>query len=59
MNGLDPNVVVRYLAQDDARQVAAAPRLIEGSLSAEVRGFVLMVTLAEVAWVMTSNYRAT
>jgi predicted nucleic-acid-binding protein len=51
--------VVRNLAQDDARQAAAATRLIEGSLSAELRGFVSMVTLAEVVWVMTSNYRAT
>ena len=59
MIGLDANVVVRYLAQDDARQAGAATRLIEGSLSAEVRGFVSMVTLAELVWVMTSNYRAT
>jgi len=51
--------VVRYLAQDDARQAAAATRLIEGSLSAEVRGFISIVTLAEVVWVMASNYRAT
>lgn len=39
------------------RQAAAATRLIEGSLSAEVRGFISMVTLVEVAWVMASNYR--
>jgi predicted nucleic-acid-binding protein len=51
--------VVAYLAQDDARQAAAATRLIEGSLSAEVRGFISIVTLAEVVWVMASNYRAT
>jgi len=57
--GLDTNVVVRYLAQDDVRQAAAATRLIEGSLSAEARGFISIVTLAEVAWVMSSNYRAT
>ena len=58
MIGLDTNVVVRYLAQDDVRQAAAATRLIEGSLSAEERGFVSLVTLAEVVWVMSSNYRA-
>lgn len=51
--------IVRYLAQDDARQAAAVTRLIEGSLSAEVRGFISIVTLAEVVWVMASNYRAT
>jgi len=56
--GLDTNVIVRYLAQDDVRQAAVATRLIEGSLSAEARGFVSIVTLAEVVWVMASNYRA-
>jgi predicted nucleic-acid-binding protein len=57
--GLDTNVIVRYLAQDDPRQSAAATRLMEGSLSGEERGFVSVVTLAEVVWVMSSNYRAT
>jgi predicted nucleic-acid-binding protein len=56
--GLDTNVIVRYLAQDDVRQAAIATRLIEGSLSAEARGFVSIVTLAEIVWGMSSNYRA-
>jgi len=56
--GLDSNVIVRYLAQDDVRQATIATRFIEGSLSAEVRGFVSIVTLAEVVWVMASNYSA-
>jgi predicted nucleic-acid-binding protein len=56
--GLDTNVVVRYLAQDDARQAAIATRLIEGSLSADVRGFISIVTLAEIVWVISSNYGA-
>ena len=58
MIGLDTNVVVRYLAQDDERQAAATNRLIEGSLSAESRGFISNVSLAEIVWVMTANYRA-
>ena len=58
MIGLDSNVIVRYLAQDDVRQATIATRFIEGSLSAEVRGFVSIVTLAEVVWVMASNYSA-
>ena len=58
MIGLDTNVVVRYLAQDNARQAAIATRLIEGSLSADVRGFISIVTLAEIVWVMSSNYGA-
>ncbi len=58
MIGLDTSVIVRYLAQDDLGQAAAATQFIEGSLSPEARGFVSIVTLAEVVWVMTSNYRA-
>lgn len=58
MIGLDTNVVVRYLAQDDVRQAAMATRLIEGSLTAEARGFISIVTLVEIVWVMSSNYRA-
>ena len=34
MIGLDTNVLVRYLAQDDAKQAAIATRLIEHELSA-------------------------
>ncbi len=37
--------IVRYLAQDDARQAAAAMRLIEGSLTAESRGFVFIARM--------------
>ena len=58
MIGLDTNVIVRYLAQDDARQAAIATRLIEQSLSANTRGFVSIITLAEIVWVMSSNYGA-
>lgn len=59
MIGLDTNVIIRYLAQDDVRQAATATRLIEGSLTSEERGFISVVTLAEIVWVMSSNYRAT
>jgi predicted nucleic-acid-binding protein len=55
---LDTNVLVRYLAQDDARQSAAATRLVERSLSAEQPGFVSLVALLETVWVMESCYQA-
>ena len=58
MIGLDTNVIVRYVAQDDARQSAAATRLMEGTLSAESPGFVTLVTLCEVAWVLAECYGA-
>jgi predicted nucleic-acid-binding protein len=59
MIGLDTNVLVRYLAQDDPRQSAAATRLIDSELSAGAPGFVSLVVLAELCWVLRSLYSAT
>ena len=58
MIALDTNVLVRYLAQDDARQSALATRLIEKTLSPSNRGFVSLITLMETVWVMESCYGA-
>lgn len=58
MIALDTNVLVRYLAQDDARQSALATRLVERTLSPSNRGFVSLVTLIETVWVMESRYGA-
>jgi predicted nucleic-acid-binding protein len=56
--GLDTNVVIRYLAQDDARQSAAATRLMERTLTAERPGFLTVVTICEIAWVLAECYGA-
>ena len=58
MTGLDMPVVVRYLVQDDPRQAAAATRLFERTLSAEAPGFVSLVTLCQIAWVLAECYGA-
>jgi predicted nucleic-acid-binding protein len=58
MRALDTNVLVRYLAQDDAKQSAAATRFIEQDLSPSERGFVSLVALLETVWVMESRYGA-
>lgn len=59
MIGLDTNVLVRYLAQDDRVQAAVATALIENECTAERPGFVGLVVLAEVVWVSESIYGAT
>ncbi|WP_373061034.1 PIN domain-containing protein [Gemmatimonas sp.] len=59
MIGLDTNVLVRYLAQDDRAQAALATALIETRCTAEIPGFVGLVVLAEVVWVSESSYGAT
>lgn len=55
MTGLDTNVLVRYVMQDDPRQSLRATRLIE-SLRAEEPGFVPVVVLVELVWVLTGSY---
>ena len=58
MHALDTNVLVRYLAQDDAKQSAAATRLLEERLTRADRGFVSLVVVLETVWVMESRYGA-
>jgi predicted nucleic-acid-binding protein len=55
MIGLDTNVLVRYIMQDDLKQSPLATRLIE-SRSVESRGFVALVSVVELFWVMSSAY---
>lgn len=59
MIGLDTNVLVRYIAQDDAAQSPLATRFIEGDCSVEQPGFIGLVTLVELVWVLESCYAAT
>jgi predicted nucleic-acid-binding protein len=53
--GLDTNVLVRYITQDDSKQSALASTLIE-SLDETSPGFVTLVTVVELAWVLESAY---
>ncbi len=55
MIGLDTNILVRYVAQDDAKQSLRATRLIE-SLTAEAPGYVGLVAVVELVWVLTGCY---
>lgn len=57
MTGLDTNVLVRYLTQDDPKQAPLATRLIE-SLSRDTPAFVSHVVLVETVWVLESCYDA-
>jgi predicted nucleic-acid-binding protein len=58
MIGLDTNVLVRYIVQDDQRQSALATRFIEKECSAADPGFISLVTLVELVWVSESCYQA-
>jgi predicted nucleic-acid-binding protein len=54
--GLDTNIVVRFLTQDDPIQSARATKLIEHVLTFENPGFISVVVMAEVAWVLKRPY---
>ena len=58
MIGLDTNVLVRYIMQDDPKQSSKAAKLIE-SLDAENPGFITIVSVVELYWVLTSSYELT
>lgn len=56
MIGLDTNVLVRYLVQDDPEQAAAANLLLETRCTRESPGFVSALVLAELIWVLRGAY---
>lgn len=56
MIGLDTNVLVRYLAQDDPVQSPLAAALIEERLSDHDPGFISVVAMVETAWVLERAY---
>jgi|SRR5579871_3505472 len=56
MIGIDTNVLVRYLTQDDPVQSAKATRLIEQRLSEAKPGFISTVAIVETVWVLDRAY---
>ena len=57
MIALDTNVLLRYLTQDDPAQSRKAVEVIERRLTLENPGFVSLVSVLEIVWVLRSLYR--
>lgn len=55
MIGLDTNILVRYISQDDPIQSEQANALFE-SLSTGLEAYVTVVSLVELVWVLSSCY---
>jgi len=55
VKGIDTNVLVRYVMQDDERQSALATKLFEG-LTIQEPGFIALVSLVEFSWVLSSCF---
>jgi predicted nucleic-acid-binding protein len=56
MTGLDTNILVRYITKDDLEQGRRAADLLR-NLTLESMGYVSLVTLIELVWVLRSQYR--
>jgi predicted nucleic-acid-binding protein len=59
MIGLDTNVVLRYLLQDDPKQSRQANLVFERRLSEQAPGFISLATVLEIVWVLRSLLRQT
>ena len=56
MIGIDTNVLIRYVIQDDPRQSAIASAFLD-SLTPENPGFITLVSLTELCWVLIKRYK--
>ncbi|MDI6753879.1 MAG: type II toxin-antitoxin system VapC family toxin [Thermodesulfobacteriota bacterium] len=56
IKGLDTNVLVRYLTQDDERQAEAAAKAIEGAAAKGEKMLIQPIILCELVWVLESAY---
>ncbi len=56
MIGLDTNILVRHLVQDDPVQSQKATALIEERLTEGNPGFISTVVMVETAWVLERSY---
>ncbi len=56
MTGLDTSILVRYLTQDDSIQSPVATEILEKRLSEANPGFISVVVIAEMVWVLDRAY---
>jgi predicted nucleic-acid-binding protein len=56
MNGLDTNVLVRYITQDDEKQAKLAEKAIENARSQGEKLLIQPIVICEMIWVLESAY---
>jgi len=56
MIALDTNVVIRYLTQDDKKQSLIANKVFEKTLTPNKQGFISLIVLTEIVWVLEACY---
>ena len=56
MVGIDTNVLVRHIVQDDEEQAGLARELIENRLDVHNQGHLPLIVLCELVWVLGTAY---
>ena len=56
MIGIDTNILVRYIVQDDEAQAVLASRLLEDTMTEKTPGLVSAIVLCELVWVLRRAY---
>jgi predicted nucleic-acid-binding protein len=56
LTGIDTNILIRYVIQDDPLQFSIASNFLD-SLTAENPGYITLVSLAELCWVLIQRYK--
>ena len=56
MKGLDTNVLVRYLTQDDSKQSKLVENEIEKAISSGEKLMIQPIVICELVWVLESAY---
>lgn len=56
MIGLDTNILVRYIVQDEPRQSKLAAELIKSRCTEENPGYISHIVLVELVWVLDRGY---
>lgn len=59
MTGLDTNVVLRYMLQDDPKQTPLANHIFDEKLSKQYPGYITLVTVLKIVWVLRSLLKQT
>jgi predicted nucleic-acid-binding protein len=59
MIGLDTNVLVRYIVEDDPDQAELARIAIEDQCTTEEPGFISLMVVCELVWVLQRAYKCT
>ncbi len=56
MIGLDTNILVRYITQDDKNQAELATKFIEKNCTGTKPGFINQIVICEIIWVLCRAY---